>query len=55
MTHSWVDLSVIVPENRRVTHAGLTGFDWYRSEHNPTGYNSVGNLIYDKLSQWHFI
>ncbi len=22
MTHPWVDLSVIVPENRRVTHVG---------------------------------
>jgi hypothetical protein len=22
MTHAWVDLSVVVSENRRVTHAG---------------------------------
>ncbi len=25
MTHPWVDLSVIVSENRRVTHAGRPG------------------------------
>jgi hypothetical protein len=55
MTHPWVDLSVIVSENRRVTHAGrrpirsgLTRFDrnWYQSEKNPTGYNSVTKTNY---------
>jgi hypothetical protein len=51
MTYPWVDLSVIVSKNRRVTNAGrpagpvrsgLTGFDRYRyrSEKNLTGYNS---------------
>ncbi len=31
MTHPWVDLSVIVPENRRVTHVGRS-VDFVRSD-----------------------
>ncbi len=53
MIHSWVDLSVIVSENRRVTHGGLTGFEWYRyrSEQNPTGYNSTTSVRFSNIVQ----